>query len=120
MATENTFKYNCENCDYHTSKTNDWNRHLSSTKHKMNRRTEAPVHICSICNKSYYDRTGLWKHKKKCVPNKPAPSNTIHNNTNDIKMNMIMEYIKQSESIQETHNMVIKNILRLVGELRNN
>jgi hypothetical protein len=31
-----------------------------------------------------------------------------------------MEYIKQSESIQETHNMVIKNILRLVGELRNN
>ena len=34
MAKSST-KFSCEDCDYHTSKIFNWNKHLSTRKHKM-------------------------------------------------------------------------------------
>ena len=28
--------------------------------------SKKPPYVCEICNKEYKDRTGLWRHKKKC------------------------------------------------------
>jgi hypothetical protein len=44
-----------------------WLRHVSTAKHirKLTINKQAPK-IC-LCGKQYTDRSGLWKHAKKCV-----------------------------------------------------
>jgi hypothetical protein len=80
MSTESTKKnekndtnYFCIFCDFNTSKITDYNRHIETKKHignKMatsgNKNNEKILYNCENCNKKYNDRTGLWKHKKKC------------------------------------------------------
>lgn len=76
-------KYECLACDYFTSNQYDYNKHLSTRKHKNNlygnqlRRVETdpcPTGIiksgfnCQHCYKSYMNRSGLWKHSKICKP----------------------------------------------------
>ena len=81
MATEitnlNPPKYGCEPCDFFTSKKTDYMRHLATQKHKFivlatisNTKNEKNTkYECKICNKDFTDRTGLWRHNKKCNKN---------------------------------------------------
>ena len=68
-------KFNCQQCNYSTYDKKDYNKHLATLKHKNNiLATQMPKkYICEICNKNYIDRTGLWRHKKKCSPT-PTPT----------------------------------------------
>lgn len=77
MATEknakNAKKYCCEKCDFVTCNKNNFNKHLDTIKHKSNisatcNNTPATQKqlMCENCGKTYSDRTGLWRHKKKC------------------------------------------------------
>jgi len=65
-------KYCCKYCDFNASKKNDYERHLSTQKHKNNISTtddnekHAKKHTCNYCEKEYNDRAGLWWHKQKC------------------------------------------------------
>jgi hypothetical protein len=69
-------KYNCQNCDYTTSKKSSFNSHCQSKKHKNRLLTTndnensaklCPQHYsCKNCEKTYKDRAGLWRHNKKC------------------------------------------------------
>ena len=65
-------KYCCKYCDFNASKKNDYDRHLSTQKHKNNISTtddnekHAKKHTCNYCEKEYNDRAGLWRHKQKC------------------------------------------------------
>ena len=73
-------EYCCEFCDYITSRKNNWDRHLSSKKHikkafpnvskafPKTGKKRAKVYICEHCGEEYKNRSGLWKHKKKCLP----------------------------------------------------
>jgi hypothetical protein len=73
------YKYFCESCNYTCSKKYNWDKHLSTTKHKIatdgndiatqngKKWQKTILHICNNCNKEYNDRTGLWRHKKKCI-----------------------------------------------------
>ena len=70
--TSNTSKiFVCENCDFTCSKKGDYNRHLSTAKHKNNQ-LETKItyftsnHYICDCGNKYKNRAGLWKHKKKC------------------------------------------------------
>ena len=63
-------KYYCKKCDYASRNKTDFNRHLSTTKHKMETdgnvlETIKTQFIC-LCGKTYKTRSGLFKHKKKC------------------------------------------------------
>ena len=64
-------KFICKNCDYETSKKNDYEKHLTTTKHKNTTKKETiqqenlNTFICS-CSKSYNHRASLFNHKKKC------------------------------------------------------
>lgn len=82
MATEITnftpYKYCCEPCDFFTSKKTDYTRHLATQKHKFivlatigNTKNEKNTikYCCKICEKDFTDRTGLWRHNKKCNQN---------------------------------------------------
>ena len=83
--------YECKICHFISCKKNDYDRHVSTQKHKNN--TSATfsntlatenTHTCDICNKKYKDRTGLWRHKKKCNQDNKIISNIeIINNKNE-------------------------------------
>jgi hypothetical protein len=69
-------KYNCQICDYTTSKKSSFNSHCQSKKHKNRLLTtndnensaKLCLHhySCKNCEKFYKDRAGLWRHNKKC------------------------------------------------------
>jgi hypothetical protein len=65
----------CEKCDYTTSRYSQYIRHLTTLKHKNqqksteNQQKSAPEekYLCEcLCGKKYRERSGLWRHKKKC------------------------------------------------------
>jgi hypothetical protein len=68
-------KYYCELCDYITCRKSNITNHYKSIRHilatngNIIKQSENNNFICEICNKNYKDRTGLWKHKKKCGTN---------------------------------------------------
>ncbi len=80
---------------------------------------------CTICNKKYKDRSGLWKHSKKCqaqahVPEEPKTKSTLYNKEEPNYMEMIMkenmdfknvilELIKSNSDLQKQMLDVCKN-----------
>lgn len=65
-------KYSCKKCDYHTTNKFDWNKHISTTKHKngnfrVTNKQNLLMYICENCGKEYKFKSGLSRHKKKCM-----------------------------------------------------
>jgi hypothetical protein len=77
-------KFNCVSCDYITSNKYDFNRHLLTAKHKLDKKNaknkkknatasctepiEIPIgNYSCLCGKSYKFQSGLCKHRHKCV-----------------------------------------------------
>jgi len=101
-------KYNCDNCDYYTSRKSQFLRHISTDKHSFSLsglqmddkkvpKSSAPL-ICN-CGKEYKHRQGLWKHQQKC------PNNTMikyeKQDDNDIKQltNLVLDVVKQNQEL---------------------
>jgi len=98
-------KFYCELCDYICSRKHHLNQHFLTQSHKKRvvnnvdnsiNHTENPNYFtCSNCNKSYKERSGLWKHKKKCEPD-------ISNNNIDLTdSNVILHLIKQNDDFKQ-------------------
>ena len=121
-------EFRCNICDYNTSKKSSFDKHNESKKHKNNALTtlnngkscSEKKYSCEKCVKTFCDRAGLWRHKKKCN----QEQNTIIDDESDKildfdsidKDQLILMLIKQnSELIKDTSefkNMmmeVIKN-----------
>ena len=64
-------KYLCKFCDFLSSNKKDFNRHILTAKHKKSAKClenkKTVEFICNFCNKSYKYKSGLSRHKKKCV-----------------------------------------------------
>ena len=97
LSTEGSGKYHCVLCDYKTSRKSQYDRHLTTAKHvdnnKMATKTDKKEqqHICCYCNKIYHDRSGLWRHKKKCTfineNNQMVINENYNNEDNDTENN---------------------------------
>ena len=67
-------KYHCTFCDYKCSKKSHWTQHISTRKHKMiqngihddTKNSPTGLFVCE-CGKSYKFRSGLYRHRKKCL-----------------------------------------------------
>lgn len=59
------YKFICENCNYKTNRSFDYNTHLSSIRHK-NKHSQTDLFICEYCEKEFKTQSGLWKHCNKC------------------------------------------------------
>jgi hypothetical protein len=58
-------KFECEKCQYITNKKYNWEKHVTTVKHLD------IIHVsnnfeCGACGKKYKDKSGLWRHDKKC------------------------------------------------------
>jgi hypothetical protein len=108
MATEkrkkNELLYFCKNCDFVTSKKFDYERHITTQKHNRNILvTESIIqateknekHLCcDTCQRIYHNRTGLWRHKKKCsVENKQYNTENHYENTSVKETEKLLQYL---------------------------
>jgi len=111
--------FNCEICNYITSRKYNLNVHLQSERHKNNANNNDNNGIlaktikkyqCQNCSKIFNDRAGLWRHNKKC--NQKQQNETKQETTkNEINFDkeLIMMLIKQNAELMEivkngTHN----------------
>jgi hypothetical protein len=116
MATKNPLKnplkFLCEKCDYSTCNSKDYKKHLHTEKHKSTESTKnpqkSPDHYYCECGKKYKDRSGLWRHKKKCSNS----NDQIIKSDNTIDADLVKELILQNKELQKQliqSNTIINN-----------
>ena len=127
-------KYQCEFCDYITSRKSNMNNHINSAKHiKETNGTQnllngtqfllngtqkatclSKKYNCKNCNKQYNTHAGLWKHKKNCIKEIENTCNKIietEPNNNELlhslatDKDVIMMLIKENSELK---NMMMK------------
>jgi hypothetical protein len=127
MATQKylktTEKFICESCDYSTSYKSNYDKHNLTAKHKKkyfsnglatncNKKvSESIKYKCHYCNKNYQDRTGLWRHNKKCN----TETINVHNQPNNIDAltNLVLEVVKSNNELQKQNAELHKNVIEI-------
>ena len=129
-------KFNCEKCNYTSSKQSDYMKHLNTRKHLklINVNNElmdkSQLFNCSLCKKEYKSNVGLWKHKKTCINNNVNNINNITNNKEekidllinehiDFK-NILIELVKSNTELQQQMLEVCKNSNTTINNNNNN
>ena len=106
-------KYYCENCDYGTSKKSSYNDHILTSKHKKSTFSNEKLPktcselICENCEKKYKDKSGLWRHKKKCFQKEEKEKEEKEIDISD--KNLILTLIQQNNELQKQMLDIIKN-----------
>jgi hypothetical protein len=114
LSTKLSHSFYCEKCHYGTSSKSNYNNHLKSIKHtKSDESTlfngikpflsQDGKYKCEKCNKSYKERSGLWRHKKICI--------TPENNSE-----VIIELLKQNKEFKELIIEQNKELIELSKE----
>ena len=99
---ENTNKFICKTCDYSTCKNSQYQRHLSTRKHKRMTLNDGPVQVTRqsypcICGKQYRYRQGLFNHKKSCTQDENK--NVICHKTDNLAIPNIIDPITDNNTI---------------------
>jgi hypothetical protein len=135
LSSESSNNYVCELCDYSSSRSSQYQRHIKTDKHKNNEKSTycqqlstSVNDLCSKfvcdCGKIYKERSGLWRHKKICQ-NKSI-SHSIEEKAKTIadKDELIMFLIKECTDYKnlliEQQNMMMKVIENGVGNNSHN
>ena len=129
---KNAKKYDCILCDFICSKKSDWDRHLLTRKHKnmengnqmetmetkldlkkTQKTQKTPeVFTCDFCSKKYKQRSGLWKHNKKCNAyiafKDDEIKEKIKGNDNEVICKLINQNIELVTQNQEFKQMMIE------------
>jgi hypothetical protein len=111
-------QYYCDVCDYGTSRKSSYDAHILSTKHE--KRIKGNVlepygnqnmqkickfkYACENCNKNFNYRSGLWKHKKKCINDNNNDSEKI-----DETQDLVKYLMKENAEFKQMIIDVIKN-----------
>ena len=134
--------YYCIICNYKTCDKKDFNKHLSTSKHKKNecidnsftnleKKSEKSenniIYFCE-CGKKYKSRQGIYLHKKKCdfIENKETKndiSNTQLTVSNDTIMQILNDNKELKNIIFQQQNQLLKQqeqISELIPKVGNN
>jgi hypothetical protein len=116
--------YICEICDFICYKKSNYEKHLSTRKHKiltnpnnLGIEVNEKKIICNKCNKNYKHASTLSAHKKKCIIKKEDENIIVDNNltSNSSEVvhltNLVMKLINTSEEIQKKQNEIQQQIL---------
>jgi hypothetical protein len=107
--------YECKKCYFKCSYKRDYERHINTKKHKNNENTtndngfylkkpNIKKFNCENCEKSYNDRAGLWRHKKKCNTKPENITMTVEEEepeNNYFSGDFIIELLKQNQEFKE-------------------
>ena len=102
--------YCCEKCDYITVRKSSYDKHLLTSKHKMEMSGNkvankvATAFECATCSKVYQTSSGLWKHTQICDVAKPD----IEPTEKELMMTLIKQNAEQSKQNAELHAKIIE------------
>ena len=114
-----SYKFCCTTCDYKCNKNSEYNKHLSTRKHKiLQNPTSNPIHYTKQtftckCGKEYKHSSTLYHHKKKCNSNydvvniNEANTNTNNIPTVDIDKELLIKMLLKNQDIME--GVILKN-----------
>jgi len=115
-------KFYCESCDYGTCRKSNYDEHLLSAKHKKStfsnlcqpnfQQIQQSKFTCENCNKEYKDKSGLWRHNKKCK--------IEEKNNEPSDKELIVMLLKQNSQLIEQNNEMSKNIQTTNSHNNNN
>ena len=120
--------FECTNCDYRCSNKKDYNKHLLTRKHNIATQSYMlSQFVCEYCKKEYKDRTGLWRHKKKCCITQDGEQNN-YNNNNKLSDNTPhststayeKQLLEQSTIISNLTNLVTTMLEKMSDKIGNN
>ena len=123
----------CNFCDYTSSKKSSYTKHIMTSKHK--KQTNGNIletfgnqkllkscflsFVCEKCNKDFKNRSGLWKHKKKCK----CIDKTNEQNINPINNDLILLLIKENSQLKtimiDHQNKMIENQQKFMEQQQN-
>jgi len=94
LVPESSKNYCCKKCNYISSRYSQYLRHLATDKHKINNsstfvNTKSSEWSC-VCGKVYKERSGLWRHKKKCELK-----------SSNITAELVIELIKDNKEMKQ-------------------
>jgi hypothetical protein len=120
-------KFNCEMCDYHTSKSAEYTKHVSTAKHITHENNSKGIGMDSIkspkisnnfmckCGKSYKYDSGYYKHKKKCQTAAASPDTS---NNYVVDKELVMLLIKENSELKammiEEHKSTQQMMLEVI------
>ena len=120
FTSKNIQIFSCDVCHFKCSKKGDYTRHLMTAKHKMasfgiNFTSKYIALKCELCDKTYKDRSGLYRHKRKCkgtsVLDTDSIKQLIHQNT-ELQHSLVMLSQKHENLVVSTNttNNIQNNI----------
>ena len=114
--------YNCIECDFKCSKNSDWLRHIARPKHLYNvektpktpktaktAKTIEESHNCKSCGSLYKYKSGLWKHKKNCIPIQETKNTLLETDEFQNLTNVILDLVKSNADLQKQMLNICKN-----------
>ena len=119
-------KFYCECCDYNTSKKSDYDKHLSTDKHKKNengskmvvngieKSPKVAIYECE-CGKIYKYDSGYYRHKKNC-----PGVNMIISSDEPKEKELILMLIKQNSQLIQQNADLVKNSSVITTNSHNN
>jgi hypothetical protein len=107
-------KFYCNICDYGTSKKSSYDNHKLSAKHQKGIKNNVletfgnenmpklchSKYSCEFCDKDFNNRSGLWKHKQKCLTEKNITNKDVNNKGLDEK-DLIMMLINDNKDFKQ-------------------
>jgi hypothetical protein len=101
-------RFFCKKCEYKTNKKSSFDAHLLSIKHNLTTPLlpTCKIYNCSNCSKSFTDRAGLWRHRKKiCVTSEIT---ILPNNTKQLT-DLVMKLVDQNQELSKQLVELSKN-----------
>jgi len=109
--------YFCEKCNYTTERKFDWEKHITTSKHKNKCKK---VYFCEKCNKTLNSKSNFYLHKKKCQNInenliEELSENNFHEKVSSSEENLRTQLKKAKEELQneklkrEFENLKIKH-----------
>ena len=121
--------FDCAVCNFKCSKQSNFNIHLQTRKHIINANQQKSCvasYTCEYCSIQYKERTGLWKHLKKCSQStiqtvEPELENTLTyvsdvSNMPAFDMNLVFELLKQNQEFKDLIVEQNEHILKISNQ----
>jgi hypothetical protein len=128
----NSAVFSCDLCNYQCNKKHHLKQHLLTKSHKdkeINTFNNVENSIaCTIkkytclCGKNYKDRTGLWKHSKKCENKENNKDNfaEYQNSTNQEIISILIKENKEFKTMILEQNNIMMNMIKQIMNYQEN
>ena len=115
--------FECKKCDYKCSTKFLWNQHCSTRKHNRQHLATPPSidtekNVCEFCGKAYKQRSGLWRHLKKCGEKTEAQTTIICEKTASMtgSDNLQLTNVEDEDAVNEIkkENADLKELMHMM------